>query len=143
MENIWCSKKTGKQTYWLIYFPKSNLRFVFVFVLVWFFSPGVSVSASPSLQSKGNVSFSGNRRLFFDTHALVCLLEQNGNLLEMGSYFQCNFESGSKKPLLQRLLLTFLWHVMLQLQFYGFFFYFQKETAYETLIGIIYYPTCN
>ncbi|XP_065523329.1 mitochondrial calcium uniporter regulator 1 isoform X3 [Lathamus discolor] len=39
---------------------------------------GVSISASPSLQSKGNVSFLGNRRLFFDTHALVCLLEQNG-----------------------------------------------------------------
>ncbi|XP_057280354.1 mitochondrial calcium uniporter regulator 1 [Pezoporus wallicus] len=39
---------------------------------------GVSVSASPSIQSKENVSFLGNRRLFFDTHALVCLLEQNG-----------------------------------------------------------------
>ncbi|XP_030332796.1 mitochondrial calcium uniporter regulator 1 [Strigops habroptila] len=39
---------------------------------------GVSISASPSLQSKGNVSFLGNRRLFFDTHALVCLLEENG-----------------------------------------------------------------
>ncbi|XP_033919143.1 mitochondrial calcium uniporter regulator 1-like [Melopsittacus undulatus] len=39
---------------------------------------GVSTSASPSLQSRENVSFLGNRRLFFDTHALVCLLEQNG-----------------------------------------------------------------
>ncbi|XP_061202413.1 mitochondrial calcium uniporter regulator 1 isoform X2 [Neopsephotus bourkii] len=39
---------------------------------------GVSISASPSLQSRGDVSFLGNRRLFFDTHALVCLLEQNG-----------------------------------------------------------------
>ncbi|KAJ7401790.1 Mitochondrial calcium uniporter regulator 1 [Pitangus sulphuratus] len=38
----------------------------------------VSVSASPSLQSKGNISLLGNRRLFFDTHALVCLLEENG-----------------------------------------------------------------
>ncbi|KAM9022369.1 mitochondrial calcium uniporter regulator 1 [Ara ararauna] len=39
---------------------------------------GISISASPPLQSKGNVSFLGNRRLFFDTHALVCVLEQNG-----------------------------------------------------------------
>ncbi|KAM6298881.1 mitochondrial calcium uniporter regulator 1 [Aegotheles albertisi] len=38
----------------------------------------VSISASSSLQSKGNVSLLGNRRLFFDTHALVCLLEGNG-----------------------------------------------------------------
>ncbi|XP_054237940.1 mitochondrial calcium uniporter regulator 1 [Indicator indicator] len=37
----------------------------------------VSISAS-SLQSKGNISLLGNRRLFFDTHALVCLLEENG-----------------------------------------------------------------
>ncbi|XP_054020328.1 mitochondrial calcium uniporter regulator 1 [Dryobates pubescens] len=37
----------------------------------------VSVSA-PSLQSKGSISLLGNRRLFFDTHALVCLLEENG-----------------------------------------------------------------
>ncbi|XP_071409308.1 mitochondrial calcium uniporter regulator 1 [Pithys albifrons albifrons] len=39
---------------------------------------GVSISASSSLQSKGNTSLLGNRRLFFDTHALVCLLEENG-----------------------------------------------------------------
>lgn len=51
-----------------------------------FFSD-VSISASSSLQSKGNISLLGNRKLFFDTHALVCLLEENGNLLEMGSYF--------------------------------------------------------
>ncbi|XP_075272952.1 mitochondrial calcium uniporter regulator 1 isoform X5 [Opisthocomus hoazin] len=38
----------------------------------------VSISASSSLQSKGNVSLLGNRKLFFDTHALVCLLEENG-----------------------------------------------------------------
>ncbi|XP_027531879.1 mitochondrial calcium uniporter regulator 1 [Neopelma chrysocephalum] len=38
----------------------------------------VSISASPSLQSKGNISLLGNRRLFFDTHALVRLLEENG-----------------------------------------------------------------
>ncbi|XP_068016927.1 mitochondrial calcium uniporter regulator 1 [Melanerpes formicivorus] len=37
----------------------------------------VSISAS-SLQRKGNISLLGNRRLFFDTHALVCLLEENG-----------------------------------------------------------------
>lgn len=49
----------------------------------------MSTSASSSLQSKGNISLLGNRKLFFDTHALVCLLEENGNLLEMDSYFQC------------------------------------------------------
>ncbi|KAM9303217.1 mitochondrial calcium uniporter regulator 1 [Morus bassanus] len=38
----------------------------------------VSTSASSSLQSKGNISLLGNRKLFFDTHALVCLLEENG-----------------------------------------------------------------
>ncbi|XP_049679836.1 mitochondrial calcium uniporter regulator 1 [Accipiter gentilis] len=38
----------------------------------------VSISASSSLQSKGNISLLGNRKLFFDTHALVCLLEENG-----------------------------------------------------------------
>ncbi|XP_071592475.1 mitochondrial calcium uniporter regulator 1 isoform X1 [Heliangelus exortis] len=38
----------------------------------------VSISASSYLQSKGNISILGNRRLFFDTHALVCLLEENG-----------------------------------------------------------------
>lgn len=47
----------------------------------------VSISVSSSLQSKGNISLLGNRKLFFDTHALVCLLEENGNLLETGSYF--------------------------------------------------------
>uniref|UniRef100_A0A8C4U5N7 Mitochondrial calcium uniporter regulator 1 n=1 Tax=Falco tinnunculus TaxID=100819 RepID=A0A8C4U5N7_FALTI len=36
------------------------------------------ISASSSLQSKGNISLLGNRKLFFDTHALVCLLEENG-----------------------------------------------------------------
>ncbi|XP_025902814.1 mitochondrial calcium uniporter regulator 1 [Nothoprocta perdicaria] len=40
--------------------------------------PDVSISASSSLQSKGNFSLLGNRKLFFDTHALVCLLEENG-----------------------------------------------------------------
>uniref|UniRef100_A0A8C9EJB5 Mitochondrial calcium uniporter regulator 1 n=1 Tax=Pavo cristatus TaxID=9049 RepID=A0A8C9EJB5_PAVCR len=35
-------------------------------------------SASSFLQSKGSVSLLGNRKLFFDTHALVCLLEENG-----------------------------------------------------------------
>uniref|UniRef100_A0A8C9EKF2 Mitochondrial calcium uniporter regulator 1 n=1 Tax=Pavo cristatus TaxID=9049 RepID=A0A8C9EKF2_PAVCR len=39
---------------------------------------GVSNSASSFLQSKGSVSLLGNRKLFFDTHALVCLLEENG-----------------------------------------------------------------
>ncbi|XP_029897737.1 mitochondrial calcium uniporter regulator 1 [Aquila chrysaetos chrysaetos] len=38
----------------------------------------VSISASSSLPSKGNISLLGNRKLFFDTHALVCLLEENG-----------------------------------------------------------------
>ncbi|XP_068252954.1 mitochondrial calcium uniporter regulator 1 [Nyctibius grandis] len=38
----------------------------------------VSISASSSSQSKGNISLLGNRKLFFDTHALVCLLEENG-----------------------------------------------------------------
>ncbi|XP_050747209.1 mitochondrial calcium uniporter regulator 1 [Gymnogyps californianus] len=38
----------------------------------------VTISASSSLQSKGNISLLGNRKLFFDTHALVCLLEENG-----------------------------------------------------------------
>ncbi|XP_062424499.1 mitochondrial calcium uniporter regulator 1 [Rhea pennata] len=38
----------------------------------------VSISASSSLQSKGKFSLLGNRKLFFDTHALVCLLEENG-----------------------------------------------------------------
>nr|XP_013817558.1 PREDICTED: mitochondrial calcium uniporter regulator 1 [Apteryx mantelli mantelli] len=38
----------------------------------------VSISASSSLQSKGTFSLLGNRKLFFDTHALVCLLEENG-----------------------------------------------------------------
>ncbi|XP_054674014.1 mitochondrial calcium uniporter regulator 1 [Grus americana] len=38
----------------------------------------LSISASSSLQSKGNISLLGNRKLFFDTHALVCLLEENG-----------------------------------------------------------------
>ncbi|KAM4908046.1 mitochondrial calcium uniporter regulator 1 [Sylvia borin] len=37
----------------------------------------VSISVS-SLQSKENISLPGNRRLYFDTHALVCLLEENG-----------------------------------------------------------------
>uniref|UniRef100_A0A663MK76 Mitochondrial calcium uniporter regulator 1 n=1 Tax=Athene cunicularia TaxID=194338 RepID=A0A663MK76_ATHCN len=37
-----------------------------------------SISASSSLQSKGNISLLGNRKLFFDTHALVCLFEENG-----------------------------------------------------------------
>ncbi|XP_068787826.1 mitochondrial calcium uniporter regulator 1 isoform X1 [Struthio camelus] len=39
---------------------------------------GVSISVPSSLQSKGNFSLLGNRKLFFDTHALVCLLEENG-----------------------------------------------------------------
>ncbi|KAM6282586.1 mitochondrial calcium uniporter regulator 1 isoform 2-T2 [Porphyrio hochstetteri] len=39
---------------------------------------GISISASSSLQSKGSISLLGNRKLFFDTHALVCLLEENG-----------------------------------------------------------------
>ncbi|XP_025915300.1 mitochondrial calcium uniporter regulator 1, partial [Apteryx rowi] len=43
------------------------------------FSTGyVSISASSSFQSKGTFSLLGNRKLFFDTHALVCLLEENG-----------------------------------------------------------------
>ncbi|KAM7036387.1 mitochondrial calcium uniporter regulator 1 [Passerculus sandwichensis] len=37
----------------------------------------VSISVS-SLQSKENISLLGNRRLYFDTHALVCLLEEKG-----------------------------------------------------------------
>uniref|UniRef100_A0A8C8BL32 Mitochondrial calcium uniporter regulator 1 n=1 Tax=Otus sunia TaxID=257818 RepID=A0A8C8BL32_9STRI len=47
------------------------------YVLFAFFSD-ISISASSSLQSKGNISLLGNRKLFFDTHALVCLLEENG-----------------------------------------------------------------
>ncbi|XP_019354018.1 mitochondrial calcium uniporter regulator 1 isoform X2 [Alligator mississippiensis] len=42
---------------------------------------GLSISASSSLQtdsSKGNFSLSGSKKLFFDTHALVRLLEGNG-----------------------------------------------------------------
>lgn len=39
---------------------------------------GVSNSVSSFVQSKGSVSLLGNRKLFFDTHALVCLLEENG-----------------------------------------------------------------
>ncbi|XP_057221295.1 mitochondrial calcium uniporter regulator 1 [Malurus melanocephalus] len=38
----------------------------------------VSISVSSSVQSKENISLLGNRRLYFDTHALVCLLEENG-----------------------------------------------------------------
>ncbi|XP_071660702.1 mitochondrial calcium uniporter regulator 1 isoform X2 [Patagioenas fasciata] len=38
----------------------------------------VSISVSSSLETKGNVFFLGNRRPFFDTHALVRLLEENG-----------------------------------------------------------------
>ncbi|KAM6135286.1 mitochondrial calcium uniporter regulator 1 [Pterocles gutturalis] len=38
----------------------------------------VSISASSSLPSKENISLLGNRKLFFDTHALVRLLEENG-----------------------------------------------------------------
>uniref|UniRef100_A0A669PDZ4 Mitochondrial calcium uniporter regulator 1 n=1 Tax=Phasianus colchicus TaxID=9054 RepID=A0A669PDZ4_PHACC len=41
-------------------------------------SSGVSSSAPSFLQSKDSVSLLGNRKLFFDTHALVCLLEGNG-----------------------------------------------------------------
>ncbi|XP_068055775.1 mitochondrial calcium uniporter regulator 1 isoform X1 [Anomalospiza imberbis] len=37
----------------------------------------VSISVS-SLQSKESISLLGNRRLYFDTHALVCLLEEKG-----------------------------------------------------------------
>ncbi|XP_036262824.1 mitochondrial calcium uniporter regulator 1 isoform X2 [Molothrus ater] len=36
-----------------------------------------SISVS-SLQGKENISLLGNRRLYFDTHALVCLLEEKG-----------------------------------------------------------------
>ncbi|XP_064908411.1 mitochondrial calcium uniporter regulator 1 isoform X8 [Columba livia] len=36
----------------------------------------VSISASSSSESKGNVSLLGNRRLFFDTHALEIALQQ-------------------------------------------------------------------
>ncbi|XP_053104094.1 mitochondrial calcium uniporter regulator 1 [Hemicordylus capensis] len=42
--------------------------------------PGVNICASP-LQienSKGSFSLSGSKKLYFDTHALVCLLEENG-----------------------------------------------------------------
>ncbi|XP_065608960.1 mitochondrial calcium uniporter regulator 1-like [Cyrtonyx montezumae] len=39
---------------------------------------GVSDSASSFLQSKGSVSLLGSRKFFFDTHALVRLLEENG-----------------------------------------------------------------
>ncbi|KAH0617903.1 hypothetical protein JD844_016626 [Phrynosoma platyrhinos] len=40
----------------------------------------VAISASPaqSETTKGSFSLSGSRRLYFDTHALVCLLEANG-----------------------------------------------------------------
>ncbi|XP_044861991.1 mitochondrial calcium uniporter regulator 1 isoform X2 [Mauremys mutica] len=41
----------------------------------------LSISAASSLQThsvKGKFSLSGSRKLFFDTHALVCLLEENG-----------------------------------------------------------------
>ncbi|XP_019378647.1 PREDICTED: mitochondrial calcium uniporter regulator 1 isoform X3 [Gavialis gangeticus] len=42
---------------------------------------GLSISASSSLQTdsgKGKFSLSGSKKLFFDTHALVRLLEENG-----------------------------------------------------------------
>ncbi|XP_014796268.1 PREDICTED: mitochondrial calcium uniporter regulator 1 [Calidris pugnax] len=38
----------------------------------------ISVCVSSPLQSKGNISLWGTRKVFFDTHALVCLLEENG-----------------------------------------------------------------
>nr|XP_060630853.1 mitochondrial calcium uniporter regulator 1 [Anolis sagrei ordinatus] len=40
----------------------------------------VNISASPiqSESTKGSFSLSGSRKLYFDTHALVCLLEANG-----------------------------------------------------------------
>ncbi|XP_077666727.1 mitochondrial calcium uniporter regulator 1 isoform X4 [Eretmochelys imbricata] len=41
----------------------------------------LSISVASSLQThsvKGKFSLSGSRKLFFDTHALVCLLEENG-----------------------------------------------------------------
>ncbi|XP_031445262.1 mitochondrial calcium uniporter regulator 1 isoform X2 [Phasianus colchicus] len=47
-------------------------------LLAWGFQGGVSSSAPSFLQSKDSVSLLGNRKLFFDTHALVCLLEGNG-----------------------------------------------------------------
>uniref|UniRef100_A0A8D2P2X4 Mitochondrial calcium uniporter regulator 1 n=2 Tax=Zosterops lateralis melanops TaxID=1220523 RepID=A0A8D2P2X4_ZOSLA len=53
-------------------FLRNNFACIFIF-----FSPDVSISVS-SLQSKENISLPGNRRLYFDTHALVCLLEENG-----------------------------------------------------------------
>ncbi|XP_069709814.1 mitochondrial calcium uniporter regulator 1 isoform X2 [Phaenicophaeus curvirostris] len=46
--------------------------------LGWGGERDVSNSASSSLQGRGNVPLLGNRKLFFDTHALVCLLEENG-----------------------------------------------------------------
>uniref|UniRef100_A0A8C3KE63 Mitochondrial calcium uniporter regulator 1 n=1 Tax=Calidris pygmaea TaxID=425635 RepID=A0A8C3KE63_9CHAR len=38
----------------------------------------ISICVSSPLQSKGNISLWGTRKVFFDTHALVCLLEENG-----------------------------------------------------------------
>lgn len=67
-------------------FLRNNFGFVYIF-FSFFFSPDVSISVS-SLQSKENISLPGNRRLYFDTHALVCLLEENGNWFETSSYFK-------------------------------------------------------
>lgn len=67
-------------------FLRNNFACIFIF-----FSPDVSISVS-SLQSKENISLPGNRRLYFDTHALVCLLEENGNLLETSRYFNGFYE---------------------------------------------------
>lgn len=58
-------------------FPPKN---VFFFVVLSSPPPGVSTSAPGSSQGKGSASLLGSRRLFFDTHALVCLLEENGNV---------------------------------------------------------------
>ncbi|XP_075777311.1 mitochondrial calcium uniporter regulator 1 isoform X1 [Pelodiscus sinensis] len=38
----------------------------------------ISVSSLQTHSVKGKFSLSGSRKLFFDTHALVCLLEENG-----------------------------------------------------------------
>uniref|UniRef100_A0A8C3RM98 Mitochondrial calcium uniporter regulator 1 n=1 Tax=Chelydra serpentina TaxID=8475 RepID=A0A8C3RM98_CHESE len=48
---------------------------------LYVFFVDLSISVASSLQThsvKGKFSLSGSRKLFFDTHALVCLLEENG-----------------------------------------------------------------
>lgn len=67
---------------------------------------GVSNSVPSFLRSKDSVSLLGSRKLFFDTHALVCLLEGHGNLLRsplgwiVGGFLACLFCNAIERGLL-------------------------------------------